>query len=432
MAATIRLQQQAEELVSEEVREIISYRPHWMIRKGNLIFFAVTVLLLTLTFFIAYPDVVQGTARLVALDAPKTALARRDGKLVAIEAVSGRPVRQGQPLAFIESTADFREVAHMHRWLTTILGQAAIGRFEQLSVAPLPVYGNLGEVQGAYQALAREWTELQQFFGSGYYQQKKAALQEDLYFTTRLKENLQRQEALSRQEQQLQKIEFAAYDSLAREKLVAPLELHAYQSKLIGKEQALAQADAQLINCDMAAHSKHKELLDLQKGVLDQQQKFYTALLFLKTETEKWMQQYAVLAPQAGTVFLFTPLQVAEQVAIGQELFYVQPATSSYYAQVMAGQSGLGKVKEGQRVRLTVESYPGEEYGYLKGRVAAIAGFPNRRDSFLVRIDLPGGLTTNYGKPLFFRNNLLARAEILTDDRRLIERFFNPLKKIWQ
>jgi HlyD family secretion protein len=432
MAISIRLQSQSEELISEEVREIISYRPHWMIRRGNVVFFSVLLLLVSLTVFIRYPDVVSGSARLVAFDAPKIVLAKKEGKLFTIAFADGQHVKQGAHLAYFESTSDYKQVLQMQQWLNRVLQQADDGHLERQSMFALPVYSNLGELQNAYQALSHEWIEHRQFFGSGYYQQKRVALQQDLQFTARLKANILEQERLSRQEQVLQAKEVAAYDSLARDRVVAPLELQAYQSKLIGKAQSLVQTDAQLINNDISAHNKHKELLELKKQVLDQEQKLYSALLLLKIETEKWVQQYVVTAPQAGTAFFFTPLAANEQVSAGQELFYIQPAASSYYAQGMVGQSGLGKVKEGQVVKLNVESYPSEEYGYLKGTITAIAGFPNRRDSFLIRIDLPQGLTSNYKKQLFFRNNLSVQAEIITDNRRLFDRFFEPLRKLWQ
>lgn len=416
----------------EAVQEIISYRPHWMIRRGNVIFFSVILLLLALTLFIQYPDVVTGSARLVALNAPKTVAAHKEGKLIAIPVSSQQRVTKRQHLAYIESTADYKEVLGMNQWVTAAIERTRRGSFENLATTTLPSYYNLGELQTTYQSFGHEWGESKQFFGSGYYQKKKLSLQQDLAFNARLKANINQQQALTKQEQGLQKTEYDAYDSLAKEKLVAPMELNKYKSGLLGKEQTLAQTAAQLINNDVAAHSKQKELLDLQKQVLDQQQKLLTALLLLKSEAEKWMHQYVVIAPEDGTVFFITTIQPNEQVTAGQELFYIQPGASTYYAQLMAGQSGLGKVAEGQAVRLKVESYPSEEYGYVKGIVTSIASFPNRRDSFLVKVDLPNGLKTAYNKEIFFRNNLLARAEIITDDRKLFDRFFDPLKKLWK
>jgi hypothetical protein len=52
----------------------------------------------------------------------------------------------------------------------------------------------------------------------------------------------------------------------------------------------------------------------------------------------------------------------------------------------------------------------------------------NKSDVFLVTIGLPGGLTTNYGRPLNFYFDAKGTAEIITRDRRLYERLFDNLK----
>jgi len=60
--AVLIIKESNPELISDEVREIISYRPHWIIRKGNTIFLIVIVFLLGLTWFIKYPDIVKAPA----------------------------------------------------------------------------------------------------------------------------------------------------------------------------------------------------------------------------------------------------------------------------------------------------------------------------------------------------------------------------------
>jgi HlyD family secretion protein len=57
---------------------------------------------------------------------------------------------------------------------------------------------------------------------------------------------------------------------------------------------------------------------------------------------------------------------------------------------------------------------------------------PGRRDSFLLKVNLPQGLRTNYDKEIFFRNNLSAQGEIITDDRKLFDRLLGQLKQIWE
>jgi multidrug resistance efflux pump len=145
---------------------------------------------------------------------------------------------------------------------------------------------------------------------------------------------------------------------------------------------------------------------------------------------EEWIQQYVIIAPEKGKVLFTSFLQENQLLTSGQELFYLQPHQSLYYGQMLASQTGLGKIKTGQRVLIRVESFPSNEFGYLTGRVSYISTIPTARDSFLIKVDLPRGLETNYNKTIFFRNGLMAGAEVLTDNRRLFDRFLGQLKDL--
>src|SRR4051812_14294577 len=117
MPTTLSLQQHHDELISDEVKEIISYRPHWMIRNGNVAFFIVLVSLLALTWFIAYPDIVNGTARLVSLNAPKMVSSKTEGKLVKLFVSDGEAVQNGEHLGYMESTTSYNESMQLKAWV---------------------------------------------------------------------------------------------------------------------------------------------------------------------------------------------------------------------------------------------------------------------------------------------------------------------------
>jgi len=425
----IRLQQLSEELISDEVREIISHRPHWMIRRGNMVFFIVLFMLLCLTWFISYPDIVNGSARLVSLNTPKIIDSKTGGKLMKLFVQDAESVKKGKHLASMESTASYDEVMNLRNWIEQTISKTGDSNYQVLVSNPLPVFFNLGELQPAYQAFQNQLVETKQLLTMGYYQNKRAALQKDIYFLSNLRANTYEQKNLIEQDQQLQKEEYKAYESLEKEKVIAPLELNQYKSKLIAKEQSLKQINSQLTNSDIAALSKKKEMMDLEKQVIDQQQKFHSSLLDLKSEIEEWIHQYVLVAPEDGKIMFISSLQENELVVAGQSLFYVQPNQTTFYAELMVAQKGIGKIKTGQKVILKAESYPSEEYGRLKGLVNYISNMPGRKDSFLVKVSLPQGLKTNYGKEILFRNNLSAQAQIITDDRTLFDRLLGQLKK---
>lgn len=417
------------ELLSPEMNDLISYRPNWIIRKGNTVFFLVLLLLLAIIWWIRYPDILKGSVRLVAINAPKLLTAKTEGTLKKLLVTNEQQVQQGQALAYLQSTAKHEEVLVLQNWIGKVDTAVAKNRLEILLNEPLPLLYELGEVQPAYQAFQNSLQESLQLLSNGYYQQKKKALLVNLQYIAALQLTAERQKGLVQQDYDLQQIELHAKESLAKEKVIAPLELNQDKSKAIAKEQSLEQLTAQLINNTIVEQNKKMEILDLQKYITDQQQQFRSALLNLKSGIEEWKLRHIVEAPIAGKVLFVSFLQESQLININQELFYIQPPESYYYGELLVGQQGLGKIKTGQKTMIRVESFPSNEFGYLTGRVDYISHIPSRHDSFLIRVELPEGLHTNYDKKIFFRNNLAAQAEVITDHRRLIERFFSQLKR---
>jgi len=417
-------------LLSDDVQEIINYRPHWFIRKGNLIFLLVIALLIGLASLIRYPDAISASVRLASLETPKMLEARAAVKLEKLLVKDGDYVKADQPLAYLHSTGRHESVFYLRDWITEAELKIEAGKTETIFAGSLPPLKDLGELQAAYQDFQATLKETQQLKAGGYYQRKKDALQKDLQYISVLKNNANEQKQLIARDQDLQKKEYAAYEQLEKEKVIAPLELNQYKSKLIAKEQDLGQAASQLTTNEISSHNKRKELLELQKVVDDLQTAFQSSLFNLKSKVKEWIQQYVVVAPEAGRLEFVSFLQENQLLSMGQHLFFIQPPQSGYFAEMKAGQTGFGKIKAGQKVILRFDSYPDAEFGHVNGTVSSISSLPNQRDSFLVKVELPDGLRTTYGKTIFFRNNLSGSAKIITDERRLIHRFFGQFRQL--
>ena len=91
---------------------------------------------------------------------------------------------------------------------------------------------------------------------------------------------------------------------------------------------------------------------------------------------------------------------------------------------------GSGKVHVGQRTIVRVLNFPDQEFGYLEGRVEHLSDTPDSNGRYVVHIRFDKGLVTNYGIQLPNTMQMQGSAEIITEDIRLIVRFFEPLKKI--
>jgi HlyD family secretion protein len=87
-------------------------------------------------------------------------------------------------------------------------------------------------------------------------------------------------------------------------------------------------------------------------------------------------------------------------------------------------------VKIGQKVNIQFTNYPENEFGIVWGEIRNISLVPVE-SNYTLEITLPNGLMTTYRKELKFSQEMQATADIITDDMRLIERLFMPVKKIF-
>ncbi|MBL0155351.1 MAG: hypothetical protein IPP93_18525 [Chitinophagaceae bacterium] len=414
---------------SDEIREIIQYRPGWFIRKGSLVFLLVILLVIMLAFAIKYPDMVKGTFRVTALNAPKILVATTEGRLEKLLVPTGTVVKKDQPLAFLQSNAAHTEVLQLRDWISQAESSIETGNLEIIRSNPLPLLAKLGELQPSYEEFRISLQETREVMGSGYYQQKKKALAGDIEYIRQLQQNLQQQKQLQQQDYALQKQEHDADKKLEEEKVIAPIEFNKDKSKLLNKEKEILSTGTEVISGEVSRNNKYREMLDIQKYISDQQIKFQSALLVLKSRMDDWIRKYIVTAPESGTLEYLSFLNENQYLVPGQELFYIQSPGDSYFAEMHAGQNGIGKVKAGQKVILRLAGYPSEEFGYIEGKVSSVSNIPNANDSFLVKVDLVNGLKTHYNRMVYFRNGLAGYGEIVTDNRKLADRLMGNLRR---
>jgi len=91
-------------------------------------------------------------------------------------------------------------------------------------------------------------------------------------------------------------------------------------------------------------------------------------------------------------------------------------------------QFNMGKIENGDRVIIKFSGYPFQQYGSVRGTIKAISSVP-KNSKYMVKVGLPDGLTTGYGKKLTYREGMSASAEIVTANRRLIEKFIYKIRK---
>ena len=109
------------------------------------------------------------------------------------------------------------------------------------------------------------------------------------------------------------------------------------------------------------------------------------------------------------------------------------PSTSQQYTgRFRSGVKGIGKIAVGQAVRIRLDDYPYQEFGTLQGRVESVSAFSGRGGERLVLVALPAGLKTSSGKSILFATEMSGSADVITEDLRLLDRFFYKLRNLYR
>jgi HlyD family secretion protein len=143
------------------------------------------------------------------------------------------------------------------------------------------------------------------------------------------------------------------------------------------------------------------------------------------------LYSYLLSSPSSGIVHFSNILQEKQQVKSGTEIIFLTQKENQFIGKIRIPQTNFGKIAKNQRVIVKFQGYPFEEYGAVEGMVAKISAIPIADNQFfMATVNLPLGLTTNYGKKLTYTNNMMASSEIITEDLRLIERLFYQFRRL--
>lgn len=414
---------------SEEVNEIITAVPSWILRRGITLIFLVLLLILTLSAFIRYPDVVKTTLRVNSLNSPKSVIAHQQGKLVKILVKDGQQVSIKQPLAFIESIANPLDVMQLLKNLKVL--QQKLNDTQNLANLSFETKAlNLGELQNSYQSFYQEYQAFNNTQNGGFYLTQKNYLERDLAAIRKLQQQLNQQQKIQAQEYANAEEEYAAYQKLKLKNVISNSEFKQQENKYLASKYPMQQSATALLNNSTSYLAKEKEIATLNNTIREQQAKFRQALNSMLNETETWIMKYIVSAPLAGRVGFAGILQENQNVTMNQELFIVNPGNTNFFGEVQIPQYNMGKVSLGQRTLIKMRSFPFEEYGMINGKISYITDVALKDSVFIAKIDFVNFEQKNSSHPITLKTGMMADAEIITKESSLLQRFLYNITKM--
>lgn len=419
------------ELRSEEVQEILTKAPSWMIRWGNTLFLFLIVMLFILSWFIKYPDIITTESIITTMIPPQKEFARITGKIDTIFINDEQSVSKYQKLAIIENTANCSDVFFLKSIIDSIKVKKESFYFP---IDKMPIL-LLGDIDASFALFENNY--IQYILNKELDPFSNESLANKIT-TTELNRrliNLQSQKSLNKRELEFKQKDLKRSKSLFSKGVISEKEYETKQLEYLQAERnyknmssSISQLRESISNSKKTSKgteiSRIREEMTLLKNVI---QSFNQ----LKKSIKDWEMKYVLNSKIEGTVSFLNYWSKSQTVNQGDLVFTILPAEkSSFIAKLKTPAQNLGKVKIGQTVNIKLQNYPDYEFGVLKGTVNHISEITNKEGFYTIDVTLPEKLITSYNKVIEFKQEMRGSAEIVTEDLRLIQRFFYQFNKI--
>lgn len=427
------LKSKAIELRSEEVQEVMSQIPPWILRRGITLLFVIVVMLLAGSWFFKYPDVIQAGITVTSLDPPASVVARSTGKIDAIYAGNEEEVSPGEPLAVIRNPANTMDMLSL---LKNMKEWEASGYDIEMAPELFPSRSvSLGGIQSMYAAFLNSLNDYKNYMELDYYPRKIASQKEQLTAQRDYYSRILQQEPVVKEQYLTSKSIFDRDSGLFIKKVISESEYELAKTSFLQSTRSYLSFNASLKQSELQLMQGEESLLDLQQQAAELESKYrlslHNATEALNAQIRAWEHDYLMASPIAGIVNRMGIWSHNQNVVAGETVFTVIPPGQDHpKGKALLPVQGAGKVKEGQRVNTRLNNFPDQEFGYLVGTVTSISSVPTAEGHYVVEVDFPDGIKTNYGLELPVSRQMQGTADIITEELRLMERFFMPVKKI--
>jgi multidrug resistance efflux pump len=417
------------ELRSEEVQEILSRPPHALIRYGISVICGVMIILFIGSFFFRYPDMVQGEVVITTENPPVWLVAKSTGKIKEMLCSDKQRVSQGDILAVIENSASTTDVKTIIQLLSfVVVSDSSFFIPNQL----LSQSFELGGLQSNFSTFTKAALNYDNFVKLNLITQEKTSLQKQIFNRKIYSTNLAKQLEMKRRELIISKSAYERDKLLYNQKVISASDMETAEQTYLSQQQALQQLQTSmsLENVDFSQMKESVNKLSIQ--YLQEKHQMFSDLKSAQRELmaaiENWQQNYLLIAPQSGIVTFNTFWKQNQNINSGDKVFaIVSRKPGQLIGKIKVPASGSGKIQVGQKVNIKVAGYPYLEYGLLQAKTTNIS-LVSTNDYYAVEVAFPKGLRSTVNKELKFTGELSGTAEVITENRTLIERIYTPLR----
>ena len=228
---------------------------------------------------------------------------------------------------------------------------------------------------------------------------------------------------------------FQRSQELFNQGVIASMELENEKIKFLQAEQNLKNINISLSQMQESVSNLNKTKsgtsINTEKDKINYSSQTLQLYEQLRRSLRQWEQNYLIISSTDGIVSFQQFWGENQFVKPGDVVMSVLPENKkNIVGRMQIPPTNSGKVQAGQKVLIKLDNYRFQEYGIVLGKVQNISLTPDEKGNYYVDVNLPKGLKTSYNKTLSFDKELKGSGDIVTEDLRLIERFFYQIRKL--
>jgi multidrug efflux pump subunit AcrA (membrane-fusion protein) len=364
---------------------------------------------------------------------PVALLSKSTGKIDRLFVQDGQQLDVGTVVALINNPTNYQDYLLLKKGFA--LSSDTSSWDKQVLTIELLEQLTLGELQSSYSSFLKNRNNFKHYLNQNLIPQKVELLKKQIakqeeYYQTQLK-----QREIQNKDLSLSEKSFSRDSLLFKKQTISESEYEKGRQILLAKKSTSVGFEASLKNTESSILQIQGSNVELQMQYEKELTQFRLDLdeskQNLQNLVNQWEQRYLVISSVKGRITYTTIWGENQEVKVGELIGTVIPqGDMTIIAKAIVPTTRFGKVEIGQKVNMKLAGFPYMEYGMLKGRIRSVSLVPEEK-GYVAEIELEKGMTSSYKENLKFIQQMDGTVEIVTKDLRLIYRFINPLRALF-
>lgn len=420
------------ELKNIDIREeyythVHNMKPKWWMKWGILFVFIIVVIVFVLGYIIRYPDVISSEIKLTT-DKPSVMLPLAEGaQIEEILVKNNTLVSIDDNLIVVKSNANYKDVLLLDKELNdfSLNNEYLINFFERFLTKELQL-GNI--IENDWTTFSNELLIFYKIIKLNSYQSQIAFLKNELDKQYELKSQYKRL-TINDQKQRVLIDKKIEVDSILYSKNVtSKIDYNTNRQNFYIKKSDLEQNSLALNRVNLEITRLQNNIQNYKnnekEGLLTQQLSIRKSLNKLKSSIATWKKNFMLISPIKGKVSFVQNLE--QNKFIEGNAIIIVPEGDTFYGSISIPIIGAGKVKSGQKVIVKLNDYPYREFGVLIGTLTELYPVANEK-AYMGRVKFEDINLSSYNKKVRIKENMNGIAEVVTNDRNILERLFQTI-----